>query len=666
MNNVLNKSTKILLIVFLLTISITHIYATDSETKKGVVNSSNGVNFRAGAGTTYDIVGGTGYGKLVTILGLEKTNDNSTSCSEWYKIEYNNSNAYVCKTYIDVVEVVVNPDYNYLEELKKFPDDYKKYIEKLHGIYPNAMFFAITATNTNGSKINFNDAVLNENVLGKSLIWDSNNSRNGLKSLDSYIFENKGFNNNYPGGGSTWYAANYDTIAYYMDPRNFLNEQRIFMFESQAYNKSLHTIPGVEAILKGSYMSNAYVDNTTTTFSSAIMDGAIYSGVSPYFLASRIRQEVGSGRSALVKGTYPDYPEFNGYYNYYNIGASGDNIVYNGLKKAYESGWDSEYKAIVYGSTWVGKNYVSSGQDTGYLQKWDVVCGKSSSCFAHQYMQNIEAPYSEALSTYNAYKNANGASMYLNSYVFNIPVYANMPASTSLPDSKDPINYLSSITINGELLNNFNYKTTDYTVTISSKNVLIDASLASSKSSLTGVGSFKINDGDTKVITVKSESGKTLNYNIKFKVVENGIKMTLEETLKNIKSGRWTDGYLYGLTSVDTLKNAVLEANEEAIVTVSDSKGNIITDGNLATNYKVSIKVLDSTKEYTVVILGDTNGDGSITILDLLRIQKQLLNSITLSDSEFKASDVNKDGSITILDLLLVQKHLLGSKEIVQ
>ena len=43
-----------------------------------------------------------------------------------------------------------------------------------------------------------------------------------------------------------------------------------------------------------------------------------------------------------------------------------------------------------------------------------------------------------------------------------------------------------------------------------------------------------------------------------------------------------------------------------------------------------------------------------------------MLNSITLSDSEFKASDVNKDGSITILDLLLVQKHLLGSKEIVQ
>ena len=42
-----------------------------------------------------------------------------------------------------------------------------------------------------------------------------------------------------------------------------------------------------------------------------------------------------------------------------------------------------------------------------------------------------------------------------------------------------------------------------------------------------------------------------------------------------------------------------------------------------------AIIIVDSTKEYTVVILGDTNGDGSITILDLLRIQKQLLNSIT-------------------------------------
>ena len=61
MNNVSNKSIKILLIIFLLTISITHIYATDSETKKGVVNSNNGVNFRAGAGTTYDISSKKGF-----------------------------------------------------------------------------------------------------------------------------------------------------------------------------------------------------------------------------------------------------------------------------------------------------------------------------------------------------------------------------------------------------------------------------------------------------------------------------------------------------------------------------------------------------------------------------------------------------------------------------
>ena len=43
-------------------------------------------------------------------------------------------------------------------------------------------------------------------------------------------------NNNYrtstkPAEGSSWFKVNSEVIAFYMDPRNWLTEERIFMFE---------------------------------------------------------------------------------------------------------------------------------------------------------------------------------------------------------------------------------------------------------------------------------------------------------------------------------------------------------------------------------------------------------------------------------------------------
>ena len=52
------------------------------------------------------------------------------------------------------------------------------------------------------------------------------------------------------------------------------------------------------------------------TFSKAIMEAANSSGVSPYYLAARIRQEIGVNGSDSIYGTYKGY---EGYYNFYNF-----------------------------------------------------------------------------------------------------------------------------------------------------------------------------------------------------------------------------------------------------------------------------------------------------------------------------------------------------------
>lgn len=61
-----------------------------------------------------------------------------------------------------------------------------------------------------------------------------------------------------------------------------------------------------------------------------------------------------------------------------------------------------------------------------------------------------------------------------------------------------------------------------------------------------------------------------------------------------------------------------------------------------------------------MIIKGDVNGDGKITIEDLIQIQLHILGAIELVGDAFWAADTNNDGQITILDLANIQKHLLG------
>lgn len=70
------------------------------------------------------------------------------------------------------------------------------------------------------------------------------------------------------------------------------------------------------------------------------------------------------------------------------------------------------------------------------------------------------------------------------------------------------------------------------------------------------------------------------------------------------------------------------------------------------------------TKTYTVVVKGDSSGDGEVTILDLLQIRKHLKNDKKISGAYFYAADTSGDNNITILDLLQVQKHLKGDKQL--
>ena len=61
-----------------------------------------------------------------------------------------------------------------------------------------------------------------------------------------------------------------------------------------------------------------------------------------------------------------------------------------------------------------------------------------------------------------------------------------------------------------------------------------------------------------------------------------------------------------------------------------------------------------------MIIKGDVNGDGKITVEDQLMIQAHILGYITLTGDALIAADTNNNGEITTADIFKIQKHLSG------
>lgn len=323
----------------------------------------------------------------------------------------------------------------YESELAAFPADYQAKLKALHEKHPNWIFVAVS------TGLSWNDVVEAEYSNKRSLIQKSQSSLLLSKASGHYNSSTGAY---VPIDGSTWVTAAKQAVTYYADPRNFLNENYIFMFEALDFNDAYHKIDGVKNILAGTDLSNkkiSYKDTNGKTVSLDITyEESIYAagaeiGVSPLFLASKIKQETGADLSnGSISGIYSyNGTKYTGYYNYYNIGAtstSTGSAVANGLTYAKGSGtysrpWKSPVLAIKGGAQFLAESYIAKGQNTTYFQKFNTIV---KPYYSHQYMQNLTAAASEGRTNYNAYVSQGVQD---NAYVFYIPVYNNMPSQSS-------------------------------------------------------------------------------------------------------------------------------------------------------------------------------------------------------------------------------------------
>ncbi len=350
----------------------------------------------------------------------------------------------------------------YYEELisSGFPADYASALTELHLLHPNWEFVPLHITQTN-SKYTWNYVITQETKNPKTnLVHKSNTYALYRHPTNTELYD------------SGYYQASTEAVAYFMDPRNFLNETDIFQFYDLKTDTTANT-GEINAVLAGTFMESGILENGMS-YADYFAHLSVELGINPVYLAAKVRQEQGSaGTSPTISGkcgslladyyvnqtqtteggkqvlppatghTAESLQALDGYYNAFNVKASGTgvfSIYYNAMNRAVTGtpdmasawdgspGWNTMWKSLWGGSAMLKSNYIDRYQSTVYLQKFNVDGRAADRNFWGQYMQNVSGALTESRSLYSAFASVDALD---SSCVFLIPVYEGMPADAS-------------------------------------------------------------------------------------------------------------------------------------------------------------------------------------------------------------------------------------------
>lgn len=354
---------------------------------------------------------------------------------------------------------------------KGFPEDYAYRLTELHLLHPTWSFSPLMITKEKPT-------YTWDYVLEKESEDPSNNI---ISSSDAYAAYRHPTNTELY--DSSYYQVSAEGLAYFMDPRNFLNETDVFQFFDLSSSEEV-SIAAVESVLAGTFMEGATLENGKT-YAEYFMEIGVELALNPIYLAVKARQEQGvKGTSPIISGTcgtlldtfYREGTQtgesgllvlapteghtseellaLDGYYNLFNVSASGNgvfSIYYNAMKRAVTGStekteewgapsWDTLWKSVYGGAALIKKSYVSDYKNTIYLQKFNVD-SRASGNFWKQYMQNVTGAFTEARTFYTSFAST---GMLDSACTFLIPVFGGMPDAASPDPANGECGYLAT------------------------------------------------------------------------------------------------------------------------------------------------------------------------------------------------------------------------------
>lgn len=404
---------------------------------------------------------------------------------------------------------------------------------------------------------------------------------------------------------SGYVHASQKAVAYYMNPINFLDEKNIFMFESNYINTGVSDASYIAIV--NSRLAN-YAKNLPT-IATAMNNACKTNNVNQVMLSSRIIQELGTTGLATAgdfKGQLLSCIS-GAYTTRYGTLLNGKSMdyYYNFFNVGVFDGsnGDAAYRAVYYAAN---NGWGGTGNQETDLT---LAIGGGANFLKTKYMD--KGQYTVYTQKFNIHP-LNSNNLYVNQYMTNLRG----------PSSEASIAY-SAYKNAGILGSPFIF----YIPVYSNINDNID------NSNNGAIGDSSDNSsGGVSVESIITSSGLKLNGS-------NLMGLEVGMTLNDINN------------KINALGGSLTGAD----LSVKAGTG-------------MTIKITNGieTKTYTLIVKGDTSGDGAINALDLLQVQKSILGSYKMSDSQKLSADTSNDGSINALDLLQIQKNILGSYKIEQ
>ena len=655
-----------------------------TEDQKLVIVEQPSVNIRADAGVEYDIIAVARKDQVLRQSGVRKASDGST----WYEVEAvgeeDSATGYMAATMCRSVTLSAKGDIyaNYLR-LMGFPESYIPSLKALHAQYPNWLFKA-TDTGLDWWTSLYEEANPPHH-LGIALIHNYTwpNSYKSLKH-NNFDFGANDFKTIYD--GPSWTLASDNLVGYYLDPRNFLQEDGIFQFLNLLYDDN-QTVAGVRSIVQGTFMEDgAHVYGESFSYPELLHEVGKELGVSPYYLAASIKQEIGlAGTSKSIRGDSPTISPggipLKGLYNYFNVYAytmMGMDANDVGLWFAegqdngntdYNRPWNTREKAIKGGAMYHAYNYLLVGQHTLYYKRFNVANG----IYWHQYMTNIMGAYSESRHLSLAYDGV-ARNQVLR---FDIPVYQNMPESPSPQPSWDenakenlnPNNRLASLKASHTVLNpSVTVDGTSYKIAVKSSAINLSAVPIDAGARVEGAGKLALQEGENIIsLTVTAANGDARRYSVN---IFNGEKESLVFTTGCAHSdGGYWSGIAPGTQARDFGK--LLQLQPGASYKLLDAKGKAKAEGDLVkSGDRLRIYAPNGALYFTAtcLIYGDVDGNGTIDIFDLVGVRNHIIRvqGDELRGRDFLAADVDRNGTVDIFDLVGIRNSIIRYAEIEQ
>lgn len=173
---------------------------------------------------------------------------------------------------------------------------------------------------------------------------------------------------------------------------------------------------------------------------------------------------------------------------------------------------------------------------------------------------------------------------------------------------------------------------------------------------------FTSPDGDVLALTSKYVESTIANHEESYVEFYGS-----EPSAHSITSDAYTVSQLYiSNIAIGTTAEQLLAGLEEAEYITIARNGEVVSGSTvIGTGMTVQLVQNDRVKvQYLIIVTGDTNGDGKISVTDFVQMQAHLLNKTPLQAAAAKAADTSGDGKISVTDYVQLQAHILGKSTV--